>query len=45
MTERSIEPREVLWLDGSSTWMDPIHTYVTDGTLPPDTKEADQVNK
>jgi len=32
--ERSIDPHEKLWLDRSSTWMDPIRAYLTDGTLP-----------
>jgi len=27
LSQRSIEPREILWLDRSSTWMDPIMTY------------------
>ena len=26
-------------------WMEPIHTYLTDGTLPSDPKEADKVKK
>jgi len=32
--ESSIDPHEVLWLDESSTWMDPIRAYIIDGTLP-----------
>ena len=33
LTERRINAHEVLWLDKSSTWMDPIRAYLTDGTL------------
>ena len=35
----------MLWLDRSSTWMDPFCTHLTDGTLPADPKEADRVRK
>ena len=45
LTERSIDLHEVLWLDRSSTWMDPIRTCPTDGTLPLDPKEADKGRK
>ena len=38
LTERSIDPHEVLWLDRSSTWMDPIHAYLINGTPHPDPK-------
>jgi len=41
LMERSMDLHEVLWLDRSSTWMDPIRAYLTDGTLPADSKEAD----
>ena len=43
--ERSIDPHEVLWLDRSSTGMDPIRAYLADGTLPKDSKEADRVKR
>ena len=43
--ERSIQLHEVLWLDRSSTWMDPIGAYLTDGTIASDAKEADRVKK
>jgi len=43
--ERSIDPHEVLWLDRRSAWMNPIHAYLTDGTLPADPKEADHVRQ
>jgi len=41
----SINPQEVLWLDRNTTWMDPIHAYLTNGTLLSDPKEADKVKK
>ena len=41
LTKKSIDPHEVLWSDRSFTWMEPIHAYLTDGTLPADSKEAD----
>jgi len=41
----SIDPHEVLWLNKSSTWMEPIHAYLIDGTMPSDPKEADKVKK
>ena len=40
LTEKSIDLHKVLWLDTSSTWMDPIRTYFTDGN-----KEVDKVKK
>ena len=43
LTERSINPHEVLSLERSSTWMDPIRVYLTDDTLHADSKEADRV--
>jgi len=45
LTERSIDLLEVLWLDRSSTWMDPIRTYLVDGILLVDLKEADRVKQ
>jgi len=45
LMERSIDPHKVLWLDRSSTWMDPIRAYLVDGALLADPKEADKVNK
>ena len=45
LTERSIDLHEVLWICRSSTWMDPIHAYLTNGTLPSDPKEADKVKR
>jgi len=44
-TERSINLHEVLWLDRSPTWMEPIRAYLTDGTLPSNPKEVDKVKK
>jgi len=38
--EQSINPYEMIWLDRNSAWMDPSHAYLTDGTLPPDSKEV-----
>ena len=35
----------MLWLDRSSTWMDPIGAYLTYGALPANSKEADRVKK
>ena len=43
--ERNIDPYEVLWLDRSSTWMDPIRVYLVDGALLADQKEAGQVKR
>jgi len=45
LTERSIDPHDLFCLDRSSTWMEPIRAYLTDGTLPSDPKEADKVKK
>jgi len=45
LTERSIGLHEMLWLDRSSTWIDPICAYLTDGTILADPKEADKVKK
>ena len=45
LTERSIDPHEVLWLDKSSTWMDPIRMYLADGKLPPNSKEVNHVKR
>jgi len=45
LAERSIDLNEVLWLDRSPMWMEPIRAYLTDGTLPSDPKEADKVRK
>ena len=45
LTERSIEPHEVVWLDRSSMWMDPIRAYLADSTLSADSKEADRVKR
>ena len=45
LSERSFEPREVLWLDRSPTWMDPLRAYLADGTLPMDIKEVDRVKR
>ena len=35
----------MLWLDRSSTWIDPIRAHLADGTLPSDPKEVDKVKK
>ena len=43
--ERSIDPHEVLWLDRSSTWMDPIRACLANGAMLADQKEADQVKR
>jgi len=45
LTEKSIDLYEVLWLDRSPTWMEPIRTYLTNGTLLADPKEAEKVKK
>jgi len=45
LTHRSIDLHEVLWLDRSPTWMEPIRAYLADGTLPTDAKEAEKVKK
>lgn len=45
LTERSIEPREIMWLDQSLTWMQAFVTYLTYGTLPSDTKEVERTKK
>jgi len=45
LTERSIDPYEVLWLDRSSTWMDPTRTYLADSPLLSDHKKADCVKR
>ena len=45
LTERSIDPYEVLWLDRSLTSIDPICAYLPDSTHPADPKEADGVKK
>ena len=45
LLEWSIEPKEILWLNRSSTWMDPIKAYLSDDALPTGTKESEQVKK
>ena len=45
LAERSIDPHEILWLDRSLEWMDPIREYLIDGTLSADPKEANQVKQ
>lgn len=45
LAECSIDVMEILWLDRSSTWMDPIVVYLSDGTLPSERKEAERVKK
>jgi len=45
LIERSIDPHEVLWLDRSSTWMDPNRMYLADGTLPTHLKQVDRVRR
>ena len=45
LTERSIDPHEVLWLDRSPMWMEPIRASLTNGILPSNPKEADKVKK
>ena len=45
LTHKSIDVHKVLWLDRRPTWMEPICTYLADGTLPVDAKEAGKVKK
>ena len=45
LTERSIDPHKILWLDKSSTSMDPLCAYLADGTLPSDSKEANRIKR
>jgi len=35
----------VVWVDRSSTWMDPLVSYLRDGTLPSDPKEANRIER
>jgi len=41
LLERMIKSCEVLWLDRSSAWMDPIRAYLVNNTLLADVKEAE----
>ena len=45
LTERSIELNEVVWLDRSPTWMEPIRAYLADGTLPTDAREGEKIKR
>jgi len=45
LTERGINPYEILWLDRSSTWMDSIRVYLVKDTLPRDSMEAGRVKR
>ena len=41
----TITPETVAWVDRSNTWMDPLVSYLRDGTLPPDPKDANRIEK
>ena len=43
--ERSIEPYEVMWVDYSSTWMEPRDDLPPNGTFPFDVKGAEHIKK
>ena len=45
LTKRSIDPHEILWVDRSSTCINPIRAHLADITLPLNTKEADRVKR
>ena len=45
MEKRSIEEDPIGILDRSSTWMDPIRAYLTNGTLPDDHQQAAALKK
>ena len=45
LRQPSIAPEVVVWVDRSSTWMDPLVSYLRDGTLPPDPKEANRIER
>jgi len=45
LLDRSIEPFEVMWLDKSFTWMEPIVANLSNGVFPLDSKEAERVKK
>ena len=41
----SVTPEAVAWADRSETWMDPLVSYLRDGTLPSDPKDANRIRK
>ena len=45
LTKRSVDLHEVIWLDRSPTWMEPIRAYLADGTLPTDSREAEKIKR
>lgn len=45
LTKRSMEPQEVMWLNQSSTLMDPIAAYLAYGTPLSNAKEAKCIKK
>ena len=42
-TIASIDGLDVIYVQLRGNWMDPIHTYIKDGTLPPDPVEARKI--
>ena len=42
---RIIDLKELIWIDRNETWMEPLTSYLRDGTLSHDPKEADDVRK
>ena len=41
----SVAPEAVAWVDRSETWMDSLVSYLRDGTLPSDPKDANRIRK
>ena len=39
----SIEGLDVIYVQSKGNWMDPIITYIKDGTLPPDPSKAKKI--
>jgi len=41
----TIATEAIAWVDRSNTWMDPLVSYLRDGTLPLDLKDANRIEK